>query len=49
MNTAFIINKMKYSIFTIALLEDSGWYEVDYSLADTYDFGFSNGCNFFVE
>ena len=26
--------KPKYSVFTMALLEDSGWYKPDYTMAD---------------
>ena len=35
-----------FSIFTMALLEDTGWYQVDYSLADKTTFGKDKGCNF---
>jgi len=30
-------------------LEDSGWYQVDYSKADYLDYGRDNGCGFFAE
>ena len=35
-----------YSRLTMALLKDSGWYEVDFSKADVYKYGKSLGCNF---
>ena len=35
-----------YSRMTLALLKDSGWYEVDFSKADGYKYGKSLGCNF---
>lgn len=35
-----------YSRITLALLKDSGWYEVDFSKADIYKYGKSLGCNF---
>ena len=37
---------MRYSIMTLALLEDSGWYEVDFSLADEWTYGKGRGCGF---
>ena len=36
----------QYSKITLALLEDSGWYEVDYDMADRLEFGRGKGCNF---
>ena len=36
----------QYSRITLALLEDSGWYEVDYSQADRLDYGRGKGCAF---
>lgn len=35
------------SIFTLALLEDSSWYGVDYAAADNLRWGFRGGCTFF--
>ena len=35
-----------YSVFTLALLEDTGWYLPDYDLADKMEFGAGNGCPF---
>jgi len=40
------INEAKYSIFTMSLLEDTGWYNVDYSMADPFEWGKGKGCNF---
>ena len=36
----------KYTKFTLALLEDSGWYKPDYDLADVLNFGYNKGCDF---
>ena len=35
------------SKFTLALLEDSGWYKVDYNKADKFNFAKNSGCDFF--
>ena len=35
------------SKFTFAILEDSGWYKVDYNKADKFSFGKDAGCDFF--
>ena len=35
-----------FSRFSFALLEDSGWYKVDYSYADSFSYGVDNGCEF---
>ncbi len=40
------INEPKYSIFTLALMEDSGWYQANYNLADTLTWGYQAGCEF---
>lgn len=34
------------SKFTLALMEDSGWYKVDYSYAEPYTWGQGEGCSF---
>jgi len=34
------INEPKYSVFTLSLLEDSGWYKPNYEMADELLFGF---------
>ena len=36
-----------YSSISLALLKDTGWYEVDYSAADLPSFGRNYGCPFF--
>ena len=36
----------EFSRFSFALLEDSGWYKVDYSYADSFAYGADNGCEF---
>ncbi len=35
------------SRFTLALLEDSGWYWVDYGLAQDLEWGKKKGCDFY--
>jgi hypothetical protein len=35
-----------FSTITLALLEDTGWYDVDYSQADILRFGLKRGCDF---
>jgi hypothetical protein len=35
-----------FTPLTLALLEDSGWYKVDFSLADNSPFGLASGCGF---
>lgn len=47
--TAADINEPKYSLFTLSLLEDSGWYKPDYSMADEIIFGYGEGCGFINE
>ena len=37
----FVLSK-----FTLALLQDSGWYQVDYSLAEPFTWGKNQGCGF---
>jgi len=44
--TASNIYEPKYSMFTMALLADSGWYMPDFNLADLSFFGLGEGCNF---
>jgi len=41
-----LIYQQSYSQFTLALLEGSGWYAANYSMADPYWFGKGQGCNF---
>ena len=45
--TASVINNMAFSILTMAVLEDSGWYYPNYELADEYYFGKDSGCDMF--
>ena len=47
--TASISPNPKLSVFTLALLEDSGWYQVNYSHAHQITFGRGNGCGFIYE
>jgi leishmanolysin len=44
--TASQINDQRVSALTLALLESTGWYKVDYSMADTFSFGKGEGCGF---
>jgi len=46
--TSGLILQMQFSQFTLALLESSGWYVVDYSYADEFHFGEGEGCNFLL-
>jgi len=41
--------KPKYSVFTMALLEDSGWYKPDYTMADNLFHGKNQKCSFLTE
>src|SRR5690349_11266657 len=40
---------VSFSYFTLALLEDSGWYKADYSKAENMMFGRGQGCAFIYE
>jgi leishmanolysin len=44
--TASQINDQRVSSLTLALLESTGWYQVDYSMADTFSYGQGEGCGF---
>jgi len=44
--TGVSINEPKYSMFTLALMEDTGWYQATYSLADDLLWGKGDGCAF---
>jgi len=44
--TSGLIYQQSYSQFTLAMLEGSGWYVANYSMADPYFFGQGQGCNF---
>jgi hypothetical protein len=47
--TGVSINEPKYSSFTLALMEDSGWYQADYNLADSILWGKGDGCGFLTQ
>jgi len=47
--TSGLIYDQPVSQFTLALLESSGWYVADYSMADNYDYGKGQGCNFLTK
>jgi len=42
--TASQVNDQRISELTLALLASSGWYQVDYSMADSFYFGKGKGC-----
>ena len=44
--TASAILDSRVTQFTLALLEGSGWYQVDYSLAEPVTYGQNKGCSF---
>jgi len=44
--TASDIKDAAFSKFTMAILEDSGWYDVDYALAEPLFYGRGQGCDF---
>jgi hypothetical protein len=44
--TASQINDQRISELTLALLESTGWYQVDYSMADTFYYGYGEGCGY---
>eukprot|EP01107_Rhizomastix_libera_P000018 TRINITY_DN10037_c0_g1_i1.p1 TRINITY_DN10037_c0_g1~~TRINITY_DN10037_c0_g1_i1.p1 ORF type:complete len:653 (+),score=114.53 TRINITY_DN10037_c0_g1_i1:35-1960(+) len=39
----------QYSKFTLAVLEETGWYQADYSYADPFGFGYHKGCDFVMK
>jgi len=45
--TASMIRDMRFSQFTLALLEGTGWYQPDYTFAEATTWGKNKGCNFF--
>jgi len=53
MNTDYMIGdsygENLISEITLALLEDSGWYKVDYEMANMFHWGQNKGCAFFEE
>eukprot|EP01083_Nonionella_stella_P015131 42353_1 len=46
MNPITYSQQSYYSQFTLALMEDSGWYAVNYEYAEPYAFGKNAGCSF---
>lgn len=38
-----------FSSLSFALLEDMGWYNVDYSFNDTFNYGKDKGCDFYTD
>jgi len=44
MTASAMLIKTSYSAFTMAVLEDSGWYKANYQRAGTYVFGRNKGC-----
>ena len=44
--TASSINDARISEFTLAFLEGTGWYTVNYSMAEPFFWGKNQGCNF---
>ena len=45
--TSGIMNGMRISEFTLAILEGSGWYIPDYNFAEPFYFGKGKGCDFY--
>lgn len=45
--TATEIYDPRVSEFTLAMLEASGWYHVNYEMAEPLSWGRNEGCNFF--
>ncbi|XP_030833083.1 leishmanolysin-like peptidase [Strongylocentrotus purpuratus] len=42
----YVTNGRKFSRFTLAFLEDTGWYKANYDLADPFTWGRDLGCGF---
>ena len=38
-----------FSVLTMAFLEDTGWYEVDYEYAERFLWGWEEGCDFLYD
>jgi len=47
--TASILVDQRFSLFTLALLESTGWYEVDYDTQEPHWWGYQKGCDFIEE
>ena len=44
--TASSIKDSRITEFSLALLEGTGWYQVDYTLAENVTYGKNKGCSF---
>lgn len=44
--TASEIDDARISEFTLAFLEGTGWYDVDYTMAEPFNWGRNQGCTF---
>lgn len=44
--TASAINELRVTEFSLAMMEGSGWYQVDYSMAEPITYGKGKGCAF---
>ena len=47
--TGVSISEPKVSIFSLALFTDTGWYSVDWTMADEFLWGYQEGCEFITE
>ena len=45
--TAVLTDKTIMTKMSLSILDDSGWYKVDYSEAYLYEWGKGRGCGFF--
>src|SRR5689334_10758687 len=44
--TASAIKELRITEFSLALLEGTGWYQADYTMAEPITYGKNKGCNF---
>ena len=44
--TASSVENPVFSAMTMAFMKDTGWYDVDYSFAETFTYGSNAGCEF---
>jgi len=49
MNALISSAKLYVSKFTLGLMEDSGWYDIDYNYAEPFTWGQNEGCQWFVD
>ncbi len=47
MTASDILGDVVLTRFTLALMEDSGWYMPDYAMADVQRWGYKKKCDFF--